>query len=289
MSDEEFQEAKLLYELINKNPHAIDKDTLYKIIPHLGLSTKEKDLLARVDRLMRGMPMEDEFIALAVWMEKCKLIHKLEQEQFPHSSSNEYQVPDLFAVFNCDSKDVPVLIDVKVTHNVFPPSAKFRLAERLYKKLRNYAELVGLPLLIAWRLGGHWTLFDIREMKKRKSAYHIDGMQAMKADLMFLLLDNVLVTPKPGVSWTLILDDLGSTGKTSPAGEEHTFKFSGMHLLDANKKPITKMSYPQFILWMLSGEFSHPLKTREHWDAVINVLDQLLPPDDGGLGVEGEV
>lgn len=40
---------------------------------------------------------------------------------------------------------------------------------------------------------------------------------------------------------------------------------------------------------LMSGEFSHPLKTREHWDAVINVLDQLLPPDDGDLGVEGEV
>lgn len=40
---------------------------------------------------------------------------------------------------------------------------------------------------------------------------------------------------------------------------------------------------------LMSGEFPHPLKTREHWDAVINVLDQLLPPDDEDLRAEHKV
>lgn len=30
-----------------------------------------------------------------------------------------------------------------------------------------------------------------------------------------------------------------------------------------------------------TGELSHPLKTQAHWNAVINVVDQLLPSDDG--------
>jgi Holliday junction resolvase len=46
-------------------------------------------------------------------MEKCKLVHKLEQEQYPLASSDKYQVPDLFAVFDYEGKEILVLIEVK--------------------------------------------------------------------------------------------------------------------------------------------------------------------------------
>lgn len=110
MPDKQYDEAKLLYEALTKSRQPLKKATLSKLARAFGLSTGTDELLARLHSLMSGLPVEDEFIALAVWMEKCKLIHKLDQEQFPASSTDEYQVPDLFAVFNYDGQEIPVLI-----------------------------------------------------------------------------------------------------------------------------------------------------------------------------------
>jgi len=265
MAEPEFEEARLLYDLVTKSRRGIDKDMLSKIIPQLGFSTGTDDLLARLDRFMRGLPKEDEFMAMAVWMERCKLIHKLEQEQFPVSSSDKYQVPDFFAIFDHNGQAVPVLIEVKASQEQMLPFAKLRLSERLYEKLNNYANLVGLPLLIAWKASGYWMLFDIREMERHESAYHIDSSGALKADLMFLLLDSVHVVPKPGVSFTLVIEDLGPTGPKVSTGEEHILRFHSLRFLDANGDRITKASWPQFILWMFA---EHEEKQNRHGNLV---------------------
>lgn len=260
MAEREFEEAKLLYDLVTKSTRHIDKDRLSKVVPQLGFSTGTDDVLTRLDRLMRGLPAEDEFMAMAVWMEKCKLIHKLEQEQFPLSSSDKYQVPDILAVFDHNGQEIAVLIEVKTSEKQTFPFAKLRFAESLYERLNNYANLAGLPLLIAWRTppfiidrrGGYWMLFDIREMQQHESAYYMDCSDAMKADLMFLLLDSVHVVPKPGVSFTFVLEDLGPTRKKVSSGEEHIMKVRDVRFLDADGDPITKVSWPQFVLWMFA-------------------------------------
>jgi len=277
MSDREFEEAKLLYNLITKSPHPIDDDQISNIIPLLGFSSSVNDLQARLERLMQGMPTEDEFIAMAVWMEKCKLAHKLEQEQSPMSSSEIYQVPDILAVFDHNGHEIPFLIEVKTSHENFV-DAKLRFSERLHMKLVNYANLVGLPMLIAWKAGGYWTLFDIREMKQHESAYHIDWPDAMKADLMFLLLDSVTVIAKPGVSFTFVLEDLGTTGRKTPDGEEHHFKFHSLRFLDTNGNPVTKMSWPQFVLWT----FADHAEKQEWRDNLLELVFE-IPQEPIGL------
>jgi len=274
-----YRESKLLYDVISKSPQDIDKDKdrLSKIISLLGLSIREDDLQAGVDRLMQGLPKEDEFMAIAVWMEKCKLIHKLEQEQLPVSSIDRYRVPDFFAVFDYNGQEVPVLIEVKTSHQFIElkpshpkitleiPMLKFRKGQ--YEGLNNYADLVGLPLLIAWRVDGHyWMLFDSREVQRHESGYHIDWESAMKADLMFLLLDSVLVVPKSGVSFTFVFEDLDPAEPfgLEPNGEEHrehTMKVHGIRFLDASGDPITKVSWAQFILF---GMFAHEEKQNWH-------------------------
>jgi Holliday junction resolvase len=274
VGDKKFDEAKLLYDLQTKS----DINSLEELIPFLGLSNQPQELIKRVDRLKKGMPAEDEFIALAIWMGKCKLIHKLEQEQFPKVSSEKYQVPDLLGVFDYKGKEIPVLIDVKVSEKEMLPYAKFRLTASKYEKMTSYANLLGLPLLIAWKISGYWTLFDIGEMQIHESAYHIDSAGAMKADLMYLLLDSVHIIPMPHVSFTFVFKDLDIAVKKAESVEVHNMKIKAIHFTGYDSKPITKMSMPQFILWLFA---EHEEKQRRNG----NLFEVTFEVPENALGL----
>src|SRR5687768_4798401 len=70
----------------------------------------------RLEQLRRGLAPEDEFSPLVTWLGRCRLIHKLGQEQLPVSSIDTYRVPDFLAVFEHDDGLIPVLVEVKSTH-----------------------------------------------------------------------------------------------------------------------------------------------------------------------------
>jgi hypothetical protein len=59
------------------------------------------------------LPCKDEFAAVCGWLGKCRLLHKLDQQQIPLSSRDEFQVPDLLAFVFDATKGSPVLIEVK--------------------------------------------------------------------------------------------------------------------------------------------------------------------------------
>jgi hypothetical protein len=131
---------------------------------------------------------------------------------------------------------------------------EYRLSRKAYEKLVRYADLLHTPLLIAWKLYGHWTLFNIREMKQRQSAYYIDWDAAMRNDLMYLLLGNVWVTPKSGTSLTFFLQDLGPTERYGLDEGRRVLAYRGIQFLDASGAPISNLSWPQFVLWTLFTE-----------------------------------
>ncbi len=170
---------------------------LHKAISVLGWAGKPEDIADKVRQLERGLPAEDQFAALCVWMGRCSLIHKLEQEQFPNLSREEYQVPDFLAVFDLSTKKVPTLIEVKKTNDI-------RLApfgSKYYSKLTNYAKLMKLPLLIAWYIErlNLWCLFDIERMQRKRSAFHIDFHTATNNSLLGVIFDDVIFRIRPGL------------------------------------------------------------------------------------------
>jgi len=169
----EFDEAKLIWDALAA----------------VGFSTSPKKLVDKINQLKRGLPKEDEFTALSMWLDNCTLIHKLDQRQYPELSKQEYQVPDLFACYKHNGKDVAVLIEVKSTKNT-----KLRLSNADYNRRLKYSKLVNLPVLVAWHLKGWdlWCLFELSKMQKKVSAFHIDFEEAMKADLMGVLSGNVI-------------------------------------------------------------------------------------------------
>lgn len=121
---------------------------LFEAAEQLGINGPftNEELGKKFESLERGLPTEDEFAVLVTWLGRCRLIHKLEQIQYPESSRESYQVPDFLAIFEHEDKLIPVLIEVKKTKD-----AVIKWSAKYYTKLRYYADSLNLPLLIAWK------------------------------------------------------------------------------------------------------------------------------------------
>ena len=150
----------------------------------------------RVRRLDLGLPAEDEFIAICAWLGKTKLIHKLDQHQSPSASRATFQVPDVLAHFEAAG---PVLIEVKAKR-----SPKLSFTADYLGRLSSYADLLGLPLLIAWKFHGVWTLFEARHLKKARTNFNIRFGEAMRQNLLGVLAGDVSYKIAPGAG--IILD-----------------------------------------------------------------------------------
>lgn len=169
---------------------------IHEVCSRLGWGASPKEIVEKVNQLRHGLPKEDEFAALAVWMGRCSLIHKLDQEQFPLLSREKYQVPDFFAIFDVDGRKIPTLIEVKKTSDI-----KFRpFTNAYYRRLADYSSLLKLPLLIAWYIAklDLWCLFDLERMEKKRTAFHIDLQTAMNNSLLGVLFDDVIFTLRRG-------------------------------------------------------------------------------------------
>lgn len=154
---------------------------LHEALEQCGWENPE-EVIQRVKRLDLGLPAEDEFAVICSWLGKCSLVHKLDQQQVPKSSRETYQVPDLLAVFNTANNQYRVLIEVKTKQEqILALRAKDR------EKLLKYGEMLGLPVLFAWKYHGLWMLFDISLFERFNKNYRIDLFTAISNSLMSLL------------------------------------------------------------------------------------------------------
>src|SRR5687768_16699842 len=88
---------------------------LLDALPHLSGNQDRAALEQELMSLQRNLEPEHEFALILSWLGRCRLIHKLGQEQLPHSSTRTYRVPDLLVVFEYEGRAVPTLIEVKTT------------------------------------------------------------------------------------------------------------------------------------------------------------------------------
>lgn len=156
---------------------------IHESLEQLGWNANAQDIAKRVQRLHYGLPLEDEFSVLCGWLGKCKLIHKLDQQQYPSSSSTEYQVPDLLAVFEHNGTAITVLIEVKSSSkNVLSFKPEYR------DKLINYASLLNLPILVAWKTKWNiWVLADIQEFKKTDKNFNLNFLDSLQNNLLGII------------------------------------------------------------------------------------------------------
>ena len=157
-----------------------------------GWTADARSIAERVHRLNIGLPLEDEFSIICGWLGQCSLVHKLDQQQYPSSSKDTFQVPDLLANFNVrGAGDISGLIEVKSCEkNVL----SFR--PDYVSKLRAYGQLLGLPVLIAWRKHGVWSLVDLDVFSKANKNFNLNFNDAMRNSLMSKFLGDFSYTPR---------------------------------------------------------------------------------------------
>lgn len=156
------------------------------VLAELGYDADAAAVAERVRRLDIGLPVEDEFSVVCAWLGKCLLLHKLDQHQVPVASKHKFQVPDLLAKFSTQTGKAPVLIEVKSKNDKllsFKPD--------YLKRLQNYADLVDMPLLVAWKFHSVWMLFEARHMKKANKNFNITLNTAMQENLLGVLAGDV--------------------------------------------------------------------------------------------------
>lgn len=165
---------------------------IHESLEQLGWAADATAIAERVNRLNIGLPLEDEFSIICGWLGQCTLVHKLDQQQYPTTSNDTFQVPDLLAHFNVrGAGNTTVLIEVKShKENVLS------LRPDYVSKLRAYSQLLGLPILIAWRRYGIWSLVDLDVFKKAKKNFNLNFNDAMRNSLMSKVLGDFSYTPQ---------------------------------------------------------------------------------------------
>jgi Holliday junction resolvase len=121
-------------------------------------------------------------------------VHKLDQFEYPPGAWKQYRIPDLLAVFDVDGVPVPALIEVKASsRNVLSFKPEYLLA------LQAYADLVGLPLLFAWKHHTFWVLFEARHLRTARKNRNIGFKDAFRETLLGLLAGDFSFSFRAGV------------------------------------------------------------------------------------------
>ncbi len=212
-----FEQAKWLRETRRLyGAGAIRKKPEHITINLEGRTVDIASLDRRVEELDSGLDPEEEFLALSTWMGNCLAIHKLGQELYPPLARQDYVIPDYLAVYKYKGRPVTVLVEVKSTFG----EKELEFTTSYYEKLSKYAEFTKLPLLIAWKYKdyGFWCLFELGRMRKKVSAFYIEFFEALKSDLMSILLGSILITVKAGTRFVMNLEKLRQESPNSFEG-----------------------------------------------------------------------
>lgn len=168
---------------------------IYEAAQQTGWKGAPAELAEALKKIDHGFPAQDEFCLLASWLGRCKLIHGLSQRQYPPASISEYRVPDLFAIFETDAGPIPVLVEVKSK-----AARKIVWRPDYYEALVRYGEILGLPVLLAWKetRSRMWSLVDLARFSKTNVNYKLTFEDAMRNSIMSLLAGDFMIEFTPG-------------------------------------------------------------------------------------------
>lgn len=233
---------------------------LYPHITKTALDAKSVETLAaKVQQLHTGLSPEDEFAAKVCWLGNCAGINRIDQTPMEVAEVHgKMRAPDFIAMPIVNGLPFPVLIEVKSHHDV-----KLDFSDAYLASLRRYADLMKLPLLIAWRCGGLWTLFDHREIKKNVTAYRMTLEDAMRQDLSCVLFRDLRIQMNPDLALVMEMDLLdevtGGAGEVIPAAI-YSFKIRGGGFYNGGKY-IPEYAPEHFSLFLAAQDESELRRT----------------------------
>jgi len=171
-----------------------------------GQGLTEEEVASAVSERLKvfeaGFSPEREFMAVANWLGRIQSINRIDQTPLPRCNDNaaEVGVPDLLCVASVNGSRLPLLIEVKRSDE-----PKLVWSEKYISQLRAYAEMLHMPLLLAWKHHHIWTLTDVRHFTKKVTSYHLDFRKAMMENLMSLIFGDIMLelTQRVAFSWML--------------------------------------------------------------------------------------
>lgn len=226
---------------------------IFEAVASLGAPNDPQLIAEQVLRMQKGLSAEDEFSLMLSWLGRVKLIHKLDQFQIPPLSKQKYQVPDLLVVFDYKGQAIPVLVEVKTCSK---SALKWRVD--YWDKLKKYATLLNLPLLVAckWEEGPFlWTMVDIDRFKRQDQTYKLTMEESLYQNLMFTLAGNFALIFKKGTTLNITGHKLSEPKKTDIKNRfTTTCKLDGqLYYTDAEGKLIEETPKEVFSFF-LGGE-----------------------------------
>lgn len=164
--------------------------------------------------LLHGKRVESLFAHVAGALGNCRLI-KQEDSGEAFTTEQDIQAPDYKLILNDGSQ---YFIEVKNCH--FPNiKSPYPIKKDYLKKVENYAQLHGTPLLFAiyFSRQNKWFLLRKESLIEQKKRYVTDFLNAMAKNEMSLLGDRIIGT-EPNLSIAL-LADRSKEAKVSEDGE----------------------------------------------------------------------
>jgi len=203
-----------------------------------------KALVERMRGIHKGMSAEHEFAAIASWLGNPRLIIHSDEVL---ATDKHFRVPDFLVVARRGGRDIPFLVEVKEEKE-----DKIRWTEKYLASMREFAMLLKLPLLVAWKRWGLWALFDSELFGKKTAAYHVSFDTAMKNNLMTALFGNVFIVVNEGFRLEIeykLLDQSASDEAFLPAGQYESVITEAGLFTKRGKVPndLSKLLFPIFI------------------------------------------
>jgi Holliday junction resolvase len=219
-------------------PEKISK-LAYLLYPEVWTAGSDVDIQSLADKIRgirRGLLPEDEFAVTAAWLGNCEAIHRIDQTPLPVPSTHErMRAPDFIAFPIINGRPTPVLIEVKVRSK----EAKIDWSESYLRSLQKFAELLGVPLLVAWKFQNLWMLVEAEHFEKNVSGYRLTFEKAATEDLMSALFGDVRIILNETVELIIdfeVLDEIeGTADDLFPEGNFHT-KIVGAGFYRAGQK-----------------------------------------------------
>lgn len=162
----------------------------FGLYPHLFPGGEQEvnaeSISERIERIRAGLEPETEFFATVSWLGRCPGIHRIDQTPMPvERQEKDLRAPDFIAFSNYKESRIPLLIEVKTSNE-----DKIEWTESYFNSQKQFAQLLDLPLLIAWKWNGIWLLCDVAHFQKKVTAYHLSIRTAFEQNLMSLLFGN---------------------------------------------------------------------------------------------------
>jgi len=183
-------------------------------------------LTQRMRAIQQGMSIEDEFAAKVSWLGNAAGINRIDQTPLPVVEiDGRMRAPDFLAFPIVNGQPYPVLIEVKYEH-----ADRLTWADAYLSSLRQFAERLHLPLLIAWKCGGLWTVFDHRHFQRSVTGFKITLAAAMMEDLSCALFRDMRVMMNPDMELAINIELVDDTqvreDELLPEGQ-YTFRMRG--------------------------------------------------------------